>query len=99
MELNITYRHLESSENIKNKIETKVGKLKKYFGGKIYVDWVCSYEASEHSVEANIKHDAFLINASASDENLYKAIDLVIDKLEKQIQKKKDLLKSRIHKK
>ena len=99
MDLKISYRHLEPSDSISAKIEEKVKHLKKYFQGKLNIDWVCSVEGhQQHKSEVNVTFGGMSFHAHAVDKNLYASLDLVIQKLEKQIQKKNEKLKNHIHK-
>ena len=95
MEIKIAYRHLESTPSIDEKIREKAEKLKKFFDGKMHVDWTCSVEKDVHSSEVKVTGDHFTYHASAEADSLYKTIDESVHKLEKQILKKKEMLKSK----
>ena len=97
LELKIAYKHMGSTPSISEKINDKAAKLKKFFDGKIHVEWTCSVEAGIHHSEVTVTGDHGTFNASDSDDNLYKTFDGVIAKLEKQITKKKEILKEKIH--
>jgi putative sigma-54 modulation protein len=92
MKLNIVFRHVESTEAIREKIIKKTQHLKKFFHGKSEINWVCSVEQHEHSSEVLIHAGHNFFHAKASDENLYKTFDQVIAKLEKQLSSKKKYL-------
>ena len=95
MELNISYRHLDSSDAIKQKISEKADHLKKYFHGKLKVDWVCSVDGhQQHKSEVNVHFGAKNFHAHAVDKNLYHSFDMVLSKLEKQIRKVEDKTKN-----
>ncbi len=98
MELRIAYRHLESTPSLEEKIRTKTLKLKKFFRGKISVDWVCSVEKDAHHSEVTVSGDHFKYHASSAGENLYKTIDGALQKLARQLEKKKDQVTEKIHK-
>jgi len=98
MDLKISYRHLESTPSIDEKITEKVSKLKKFFQGKISVDWICSVESDAHYSEVTITGDHFKYHATASDANLYKTIDDAVQKLQRQLERKKAKVKEKIHK-
>lgn len=96
MELNISYRHLEPSDAVSAKINEKVGHLKKYFQGRLKVDWVCSVDGhQQHRSEVNVHYGSHNFHAHAVDKNLYHSLDLVLSKLEKQIKKKNEKLKEK----
>lgn len=99
MEVRISYRQLESLPQVEERIELKAKKLKKFFNGKMHVDWICSKEGDLHHSEVTVRGDHFEVHAKCSDNNLFKSVDDVTDKLEKQIQKKNELAKEKIHRK
>ena len=54
------------------------------------VHWVCSFEKDLHTSEVKVTGSHFACHASAQNENLYKTFDDAIEKLEKQLSKRKD---------
>ena len=97
MQLNISYKHLDSSEAIETQIKNKSSHLKKYFQGRLDVDWVCSIDGQEHKSEVHVHAGHFTFHAHASDKNLYHTLDMALHKIEKQLSKKNELLKDKIH--
>ncbi len=97
MELKISYKHLESTPSIEEKIHKKAEKLKKYFHGKIHVDWICSIESGMHNSEVTVRGGHLDCHATAVDDSLYKTFDEVVAKLERQLGKKFDQMKEKIH--
>ncbi|MAF90577.1 MAG: ribosome-associated translation inhibitor RaiA [Bdellovibrionota bacterium] len=90
MNLNITYRHLEATPSIEEKIKSKVEHLEKYFHGNLDIHWVCSIEDNRHISEVNAHSGKINFHARAEDETLYKTFDEVISKLNTQIRRKND---------
>ena len=74
MDVTISYRHLEPSPSIDEKINQKLDRLKKFFHGNFHVDWTCSVENNVHQSDVQIKGDHFAFHATASKDNLYKTI-------------------------
>lgn len=99
MEVKISYRQLEQQPQIEERIASKAQRLKKYFSGKMHVDWTCIKEGDSHQSDVVVRGDHFEVFASSLNENLFKSIDEVTEKLEKQIQKKNEMLKEKIHRK
>lgn len=97
MDIKISYRHLESSPAVEEKIRNKVEKLKKFFHGKMTVEWICAVDSHDHSSEVTVSGDHFSVHASAKDTNLYKTLDEAMSKLEKQLAKKSEQVKDKIH--
>lgn len=83
---------------IKNYIEEKMGKLDKYFENptEITASVVARIRGLEQIVEVTIPIKGLVIRNEEANKDLYAAIDLVIDKLERQIRKNKTRLKKKI---
>jgi putative sigma-54 modulation protein len=91
MQINMTFRHVESSTPLKDYIEEKLHKVKKYLREPIEAHVVLSTEKFRHSVEVNIMAgNGAAIHGMESMEDIHAAIDSVVDKLERQIKKQLD---------
>lgn len=102
MRMIISGRHLEVTPAIKGYADKKVGKITKYFDNIIEVDVTLSVEHSKegpmHVADALVFANGTTIKATATEKDLYAAIDVVIDILEKQITKHKEKLRDNKHK-
>ena len=100
MKITITFLHLEHTESLDERIREKSQKLKKFFQGEPHIKWTCYVKNGRHYAEVSI-HGGKKSNyhATAHSENLYKTIDLAVEKVEKQLHKHKDKVKNKIHKK
>ena len=91
MRIDIRGDKVKITEAIKSQIEEKLGKLDQYFENpaelKAYV--VVRIRNKEQIIEVTIPTPKFTLRAETSEENLYTAIDLTIDKLARQIRKNK----------
>lgn len=97
MNVTISYRHLDSSPSIDQTIKSKLEHLDRFFDANIKADWVCSVEKDRHRSEVNIHVGSFHFHAHDESENLYKTIDKVVSKLEKQMAGKSKKVKDHIH--
>lgn len=89
MNVIISFKHMDSSEAIKNMIHEKSEKLTKYFGDEINVKWTCSVDKDIQFSEAEVTGiGGNHLFASASADNLYKTLDEVVQKLSRQARKK-----------
>jgi putative sigma-54 modulation protein len=87
MNLKITFRHMEHTKSIDGRIREKLEKLvKKHFSLNANVDWTCLVEHDQHIASVNIVDHGHDFHAKASSDNMYKTIDQVIGKIEKQIE-------------
>lgn len=99
MKITISFLHLEHTPSLDERIHEKSQKLNKYLGGKSHLKWSCSVKDGKHAAEVTLIGPHFEYRASAATDNLYKTIDVVMEKIEKQLSKRKDKMRnSRIHK-
>lgn len=97
MKLNIRGEKIKITEAIKNYINEKMGKLNKYFKNdqNINAKVVIKVKGREQIIEVTINMPNFILRAEESHSTLYAAIDLVINKLERQIKKTKTKLQDK----
>jgi ribosomal subunit interface protein len=97
MKYNIRGSKLEVTDAIRNYIETKLNKLERYFEDKenINVNVLIKTQGIDQKVEVTIPIKKTTLRSEESNKDLYAAIDLVTDKLERQIRKNKTRLKKR----
>ena len=91
MKFNIRGNKLEVTEAIKNYVEEKLGKLDKYFenADELSGNVLLRVQGKEQIVEVTIPIKKYILRAEESHEDLYASIDLVVEKLERQIRKNK----------
>jgi putative sigma-54 modulation protein len=97
MKLKISFKHLKHTPALDERIREKSQKLSKYFEGNTTVSWVCWVHGEEHWAEIKVHGPKFDFFAKAQADNMYKTLDLCIEKMERQFEKKKDIYKNRIH--
>jgi len=96
MRIEVVGKHLQMTEAISAYASSKAEKLLKFFDGTQLITVVC--EAQPHAsfaVEIRVdveKHEDFISHASAED--LYAAIDLAVDKAQRQLRDFKEKLKT-----
>lgn len=93
MEIIIHGRHLDATEAIKEYINKKASKLTKYSRKINKIQFTLKIEGQNNIVEAIYSAARATLVAEVANSDMYAAIDLVIDKLEKQIIKQKEKLK------
>ncbi|WLV23973.1 ribosome-associated translation inhibitor RaiA [Aciduricibacillus chroicocephali] len=91
MRYNIRGENVEVTDAIKTYIEKKVGKLERYFNhtptSDVHVN--LSVFNDEQRIEITIPMTDLLLRADVRHNDLYAAVDLAVDKLERQIRKYK----------
>ena len=91
---------LAVTKSIKDYIEEKLNKLNKYYENSEDIECKVLIRSKNNSqtIEVTIPLNKFILRAEVSEEDLYAAIDLVVDKLEGQIRKNKTRLQKRYDK-
>ena len=93
MKYNIRGDKLEVTDAIQSYIETKLDKLNKYFKeDDLLANVLLRVRGNNGIIEVTIPTDKFILRSEEEDKDLYAAIDLVADKLERQIRKNKTRL-------
>jgi putative sigma-54 modulation protein len=89
MEVAFTFRHVEPSEGVKNYAREKVAKLQKYLRAPLTAEVIFSMERHLHTVELTVHGDGHRFAGTQQSEDMYASIDLVIDKIDRQIREEK----------
>ena len=90
MKYNIRGDKLEITDAINNYVESKLDRLNKYFKeDDILANVLLRVRGNSQIIEVTIPTDKFILRGEEEDKDLYAAIDLVTDKLERQIRKNK----------
>ena len=90
MQVSVTFRHMETSDALKTYAEDKIGMVKKYLPDPIDVHVILEVEKIRHHAEITIVTNGITIYAEEETQDMYSAIDAVIDKIERQVKKYKD---------
>ena len=100
MKYKIRGEKVEIKPAIKSYIEDKIGKLDKYFenADDIEASVVIKIRGKDQKIEITIPAMSYTLRSEESHNDLYAAIDLTVDKLERQIRKNKTKLNSKIKK-
>lgn len=97
MKLRISFKHLDHTPALDERIREKNEKFEKYFQGNTTAHWFCWVHNDEHWAEIKVNGPKFSFFAKACSDNMYKSLDLVVDKMERQIEKQKDLKRNKMH--
>ncbi len=97
MQINVTFRHTDHSDELKDYIHDRFSRLKKYSDTPMNVNVVLTAEKFRKSAEVVITGDGIRAAAKQEHDDLRAAIDLVLDKIERQLKKFRDKFKARRH--
>ena len=98
MQVTVIGRHIEATEALKQYATEKFSRLDKYLPKTIQVVVTLSVVKKVHHIaEAVIKSNGLLIQASEETEEMYSAIDLLIEKIERRVRRYKEKLVDHKH--
>ncbi len=95
MQTSVTFKNLDPSQHLKSYVGEKLNRFDKYLYNPAEANVVLSVEKFRHIAEVNIVGDRLTIYGKEETEDMYSAIDMVLDKLEKQIKKSKQKTRER----
>lgn len=95
MQLSVTFRHMEPSDALKDYARDKISRVEKYLDSALEAHVVLSVEKFRHIADVTILSNSLKINAQEQTEDMYSAIDMVVDKLERQLKRLKQKIKGR----
>ncbi len=90
MKYNIRGNKIDVTEAINDYLESKLSKVEKYFDDDVEAKAIISAKGREQKVEVTIWSGKYNVRAEETNEDLYAAVDLVVDKLERQLKRYKD---------
>ena len=94
MQLSVTFRHMESSDPVRDYAEEKLDRVRRYIDEPIEVQVVLSVERKiRHLAEVTIYAKGVTIKGTEETNDMYAAIDAVTDKIERQLKRYKEKLK------
>jgi putative sigma-54 modulation protein len=95
MQTSVTFKNIDPSENLKSYVSEKLDRFDKYLDNPAEASVVLTVEKFRHIAEINIAGDKLTITGSEQTNDMYAAIDMALDKLEKQIKKSKQKIRER----
>lgn len=93
MQINLTGHHVEITEALREYVDTKFAKLERHFDHITNVHVILNVEKLRQKAEATVHLSGAEVFATSEHEDMYAAIDGLIDKLDRQVVKHKEKLK------
>ena len=95
MQTSVTFKNIDPSDHLKAYVRDKLDRFDRFLDNPAEASVVLSGEKFRHIAEVNIAGDRLKINGKEETNDMYSAIDMVMDKLEKQIKKSKQKIRDR----
>jgi len=93
MQINLTGRNIDITPALRKKVEGKIKRITKHFDQLIDVHVVLGVDRHQQHAEVTVNTSGRKFFADAQTENMYASIDVMIEKLDRQVLKHKDKLR------
>ncbi|WP_261844112.1 ribosome hibernation-promoting factor, HPF/YfiA family [Aliamphritea ceti] len=94
MQINISGHHVELTDSLSNYVHSKFSKLERHFDNITNAQVTLSIEKSRQKAEGDVHVAGGQLFATHEHDDMYAAIDGLIDKLDRQVIKHKEKLKN-----
>ena len=96
MKVTVIAKNMELTDALKEIVQKKISKLEKYFEVNVEAKATLNVQKNRQIIEVTIPFNGVILRGEEATSDMYKSLDLVGDKLERQIRKQKTRL-SRKH--
>ena len=90
MQLNVSGHHVDVTDSLRGYVESKIERLERHFDLVSDVHCILSVEKLRHKAEAKVNVNGDTIFAETTEEDMYAAIDSLVDKLDRRVRKHKE---------
>lgn len=91
MQTQFVFRHMDSSDALRNYAEERLSKIKRYFADPLKVNCTFAVEKIHHIVQFDVTlRNGLQLHSSEKTENMYSSIDMALAKMERQVRRYKD---------
>jgi len=92
MKIDLTGHHIELTPSLRTYVESKFERLQRHFDNMSNTHVILTVEKDRQKVEATVNVNRGRLFAEAEHEDMYAAIDNLVDKLDRQVKKHKEKL-------
>ncbi len=96
MNIILSGKNVDITDSLRDQVNKKVKKLERYFEPGTEAQVTLTVQKNRHIIEVTIPFDGVIIRAEESTNDMYTSIDMVLDKLERQIHKHRTKLERKI---
>ena len=96
MAISIRGKNIEITDALRERVEKRVSKITKYFASSGEVTALLTVQKDRHIAEITVPVNGIILRAEESTNDMYASIDMVIKKIEKQIEKYRTKLSKRL---
>ena len=92
MQLSVTGQQIDVTDSLRDYVSSKIDKIERHFDLVSDIHCILKVEKLRHTAEATVKVNGGQIFADSTEEDMYAAIDGLVDKLDRQVRKYKEKL-------
>ncbi|MCZ6718898.1 MAG: ribosome-associated translation inhibitor RaiA [Gammaproteobacteria bacterium] len=92
MQINISGHHVDVTSALRTYVSNKMKRIERHFDHMINIHVVLGVEKERQRAEATVQVSGARLFADAEHDDMYAAIDVLCDKLDRQIKKHKEKL-------
>lgn len=97
MQISVTGRHVEATDDVKEYAEKKLSRLPRFYDRIQAIDVILDHESENFTVEVIVSADGAPFVAREAGPDTFALIDLTVDKLERQLTRHKEKFRNRKH--
>ncbi|MBX3021519.1 MAG: ribosome-associated translation inhibitor RaiA [Bdellovibrionales bacterium] len=94
MRIDFKFRHLEASDELTSYVSERISKLEKFEMKPVRVEFTFTHEKGSKRVDIHVRGDHIEMHAHCEAETFFEGIDHALDKMAKQLAKKKSRVQS-----
>jgi len=99
MQIELTGHHIEVTDSLRNYVNEKMARLERHFDKVSNTHVILSVENVRQKAEATVHMSGHDIFAECTEDDMYAAIDKLVDKLDRQVKKHKEKITNHLHNK
>ena len=92
MQINLTGNHVDITPALREYVQAKFARIERHFDHVTDIHVILSVEKQRNKAEATVHVTGASLYADAEHEDMYAALDLMADKLDRQVKKHKEKL-------
>jgi len=90
MQINLSGHHVDITDSMRDYVNAKMERLERHFDNVTDIHVVLGVEKLRHKAEATLHLSGNNLFAESIEEDMYAAIDALVDKLDRQVKKHKE---------
>jgi len=94
MQVSLSGHHVEITDSLRNYVNEKIERLDRHFDQALDIHVVLTVEKLRHKAEATMHVSGANMHAECEQDDMYAAIDGMVDKLDRQGKKHKEKIKN-----